>query len=118
MSLKESIFSQFEKTHVEVRLNCLNEPVFVKRLTPKQAEAWQFSRLNKQTGKVDYAKLPGARAELVALCVCDADGVLVFDSADEVGTRLPNDVVEDLHKACLEINHLGAKDAQEAEGNS
>jgi len=108
MNTRENLLSQFALTHVESDI--LGQKVWVKQLTAAQAEDYQFRRINIESGSVDYAKVRGARAELVAMCLCDEDGTLLFKTAKEVGDSFPSSFVEAAYAACSEVNGMGGKD--------
>lgn len=113
MGIKENLLARFNVGIEEHDIEGV--PVFVKQLTAAEAEDYQFKRIGKD-GKVDYAKLPGARAELVARCLCDEKGKPVFSQA-EVGD-LPSSFVEAAYALCSEVCGLrGDADIEEAEKN-
>ena len=113
MSIKENLLNRFALTVEPHELE--GEQVFVKQITAAQAEAYQFKRIGSD-GKVDYQKIKGARAELVAMCLCEEDGSPLF-TEKEVGA-LPSSFVEAAYALCSEVCALrGDVEAEEAEKN-
>ena len=106
-NLKARLLDRFQLTHSEMEVE--GEKVFVKQLSAAEAEAYQFARMDPKTGEVDFAKVKGARADLVAVCLCEADGKLMFKSGDEVGESLPASFVEAAYNLCAEFNGMGAE---------
>lgn len=107
-NLKTRLLERFELTHVEMEVE--GEKVFVKQLSAAEAEAYQFERMDPKTGKADFSKLKGARAELVAACLCESDGKLMFKNDAEVGENLPSSFVEAAYKVCADFNGMGVEE--------
>ena len=116
MSIRENLLSQFALGHVEREV--LGHQVYVKQLTAAQVEDYQFQRINADSGSVDYNKVKGARSDLVAMCLCNEDGEVLFKSGKVVGESFPSHFVEAAFAVCSEVNGMGgADDLDEAEGN-
>ena len=90
------------------------EKVFIKSLSAAQTESYQFSRINHKTGEVDFSKVEGAQADLVALCLCEEDGKPVFKNGKEVGDLLPPDFVKEAYAICSEQNGMSPEAVVEA----
>ena len=105
-SLKERLLDRFQLTHSKKEIEGVT--VFVKQLSAAEAEAYQFARINPKTGELDYSKVKGARADLVATCLCEEDGSRMFKNGGEAGTKLPSSFVEAAYKVCAEFNGMGA----------
>ncbi len=58
------------------------------------------------------------RSKLLALCICDDDGNLLFSTEEVVLLAEQNAAVMDrVYQACLKINGLGSQAVEEDEGN-
>ena len=109
-NLKSRLLDRFQLTHSEKEVE--GEKVFVKQLSAAEAEAYQFARMNPKTGEVDFSKVKGARADLVAVCLCESDGKLMFKNGDEVGKTMPTSFVEAAYRVCADFNGMGADDEE------
>jgi hypothetical protein len=112
-NLKSRLLDRFPLAHSEKEVD--GEKVFVKTLSNAQMENYQFKRIDHKTGSVDFSKVEGAQDELVALCLCEEDGALMFKNGKEVGTTLPPEFVKAAYIVCSEHNGM-AKDAEEDAG--
>ena len=110
-NLKDRLLTQFQLAHQEAEIE--GAVVFIKQLSNAQVETYQFRRINMKTGEADYAKIQGAKAELVAMCLCDEDGVLVFKTGKELGEALPKTFVDAAHEKCMDVNSMNI-DIEEA----
>jgi len=112
--LKKRLLSKFELKHVEREVK--GEQVFVRQLSATEAESYQFDRIDPLTGEVDFERVKGARAELVAACLCDEDGNLQF-TAEEVGDNFPATFVDAAYTVCAEENGMRGEDVEDAAKN-
>jgi hypothetical protein len=112
-NLKSRLLDRFPLTFSEKEVE--GEKVFVKNLSDAQMEKYQFSRINHKTGEVDFSKVEGAQSELVALCLCEEDGALMFKNGKEVGATLPPEFVKAAYAVCSEHNGM-MKDTEEDAG--
>jgi len=111
--LKERLLSKFELKHVEREVE--GEVVYIKQLSAAEAESYQFDRIDPHTGEVDFERVRGCRAELVAACLCDEDGNLQFTD-DEVGDNFPATFVDAAYTVCAEVNGMRGE-LEDAEKN-
>ena len=111
-NLKSRLLDRFPLSVSEKQLG--GEKVFIKALSAAQTEHYQFSRINHKTGEVDYSKVEGAQADLIALCLCDETGTPVFKNGKEVGDTLPGAFVKEAYAMCSEHNGLGPAAVAEA----
>lgn len=109
MSTKEALLARFALG--QVKSEVLGAEVHIKQLPAAKTEAYQFQLIDPKTGTVDYSKVRGARAELVAMCLCDEDGKLLFKKGAEVGNEFPATFVEAAYAICAEVNGLVGEDA-------
>lgn len=87
------------------------EFVFVKHLSARERYAWEASAVNDEN-KVDKLLLADASINLVAMCVCDENGVPLFSSEEIAG--LDADLVSELREFCQEVNGLKARAVEQA----
>jgi hypothetical protein len=111
-NLKTRLLDRFQLACSEKEIE--GEKVFIRQLSDAEAEHYQFARINHKTGEVDFAKVEGAQAELVALCFCEEDGKRMFKSGKEVGDTLPSAFVKAAYKVCSEFNGMGVLAVEEA----
>jgi hypothetical protein len=111
-NLKDRLLDRFPLTFSEKEV--MGEKVFVKTLSDAQTETYQFCRINHKTGEVDFSKVEGAQSDLVALCLCEEDGKLMFKSGKEVGSTLPPEFVKAAYKVCSEHNGMSVAIPDEA----
>ena len=90
------------------------EKVFLKQLSDAEVERYQFARIDRKTGEMDFSKVEGAQAELVALCLCEEDGKRPFKNGKEVADTFPSVFVKAAYKVCSEFNGMGAAEVEEA----
>lgn len=114
MSTKEDLLAQF--TLGQVKSDVLGAEVYVKQLPAAKTESYQFGLIDSKTGTVDYAKVRGARAELVSMCLCEEDGTLLFKNKGEVGNQFPATFVEAAYAVCAEVNGLVGEESLEEAG--
>jgi hypothetical protein len=112
-TLKSQLLTRFPLTHSKEMVD--GEKVFVKTLSNAQMESYQFKRIDHKTGTVDFSKVEGAQDELVALCLCEDDGSLMFKNGKEVGTTMPPEFVKAAYVVCSEHNGM-AQDVEEEAG--
>ena len=106
-NLKDHLLDRFKLTHVEKEVE--GEKVFVRQLSNAQTEAYQFARINPKTGDVDFSKVKGARAELVAICLCEEDGKAMFKSGKEASDSLPSTFINAAYLVCAETNDMSGE---------
>ena len=92
-NLKSRLLDRFPLLTVEKEVG--GEKVFIKALSAAQTENYQFSRINHKTGEVDFSKVEGAQADLIALCLCEEDGKAIFKTGKEVGDSMPPEFVKE-----------------------
>lgn len=114
MSTKEALLSQFALG--QVKSEVLEAEVYIKQLPAAKTEAYQFQLIDPKTGTVDFSKVRGARANLVAMCLCDEDGKLLFKNGAEVGNGFPATFVEAAYAVCAEVNGLVGEESVEEAG--
>jgi len=112
-TLKVNLLKRFQLTHIEEEV--LGERVFIKQLSASEAEGYQLERMNPKTGEVDFSKFGGARADLVALCFCEEDGLLMFKNGTEAGGSLPTSFIDAAYKVCAAVNGMNAGNEGEEE---
>jgi hypothetical protein len=115
-NLKEAITGRFGMGQVEREI--LGQKVYIRKLCGDAVETFQFSRIDKRSKEVDYNKLPGMKAELVHMCLCDEVGAALFESPNEVKTTLTYEFIEAAFSECQEVNGMNAGAAAKAEKNS
>lgn len=113
-NLKSRLLDRFQLKVTEGEVE--GEKVFIKTLSDAESEAYQFSRINIKTGEVDFTKIEGAHADLVALCLCEEDGTPMFKNGKEVATTLPSVFVKAAYKVCSELNHIGVAPEEAGKG--
>ena len=114
MSLREELLAQFTLGQIESEV--LGKRVYVKQLSAAETETYQFKLINVKTATVDYSKAKGARADFVAMCLCEEDGKLLFKNGQEVGSNFPGVFVEAAYAVCAEVNGLVGEDSLEEAG--
>lgn len=102
------------KPAVEKEVKTLgNEKVYIRRLSALEADTYQTGMVGKD-GKIDFAKFPGYRGKLVAMCLAvNAEGTDLPFKTEEVN-KWDNEVLEELVVLCNEVNNLGKKQVDEA----
>ena len=111
-NLKSRLLDRFKLGFSEKEIE--GEKVFVRQLSDAEVERYQFSRIDHKTGEMDFSKVEGAQAELVALCCCEEDGKRMFKNGKEVADALPSTFVKAAYKVCSEFNGMGAAAVEEA----
>ncbi len=114
MSMKANLLAQFELG--QVKSDVLGTEIYIKQLPATKTEGYQFGLIDPKTGTVDFSKVRGARAELVAMCLCDEDGELLFKKGGEVGSQFPATFVEAAYAVCAEVNGLVGEESLEEAG--
>jgi len=127
---KSSILSRFGLGCVEVSFDempqkkgsklpdyLVGQKVHIRKLSPKQYEAYILSRMDAKTREFDFTQYPGMRAELVSMCLCDPDGNQLFGTTKEANEELTNDFVKHCFELCQWVNGGGAEAQEEAEKN-
>ena len=110
-SVRERMLDRFQLAHVEREVE--GEKVWIKMLSDAKLEAYQFSRMDLDTMEVEGSKVEGAQSELVALCLCEEDGKLVFKNQKEAADMLPSLAIRAIYKVCTDVNSMTA-DIEEA----
>lgn len=113
--LKQSLLKTFGMRCVEEEVS--GQKVYIRKMSAAEVENFQFSRIDKKTMEPNRDKIQGMRAELVALCLCEADGQKLFDDAKEAGEQLDNQFIEDCYKVCAKVNAMDKRAIEEAEKN-
>lgn len=87
--------------------------VFIRTLTADQRDAYEQSLADAQT-------VVGARAKLVAACMCDKEGKAVDWTASEIEAlgRKSASAVDRIADRCMTLNRMRASDVEVAEKNS
>ena len=111
-NLKSRLLDRFQLGFAEKIIE--GEKVFVRQLSDAEAEHYQFARIDHKTGEVDFSKVEGAQADLVALCFCEEDGKRMFKNGKEVGDTLPSAFVKAAYKVCSEFSGMGNAVVEEA----
>jgi hypothetical protein len=111
-NLKDRLLDRFPLTFSEK--DVMGEKVFVKTLSDAQTETYQFCRIDHKTGEVDFSKVEGAQSDLVALCLCEEDGKVMFKNGKEVGDTLPPEFVKAAYIVCSTHNGMAQGVDEEA----
>lgn len=94
------------------------ETLYVRELTGSEREQWEaklFKGRNKD-GAIDASVMPKLRNELVAACLVDGSGELVFDSPADVA-ELSGDTVARVGTQVMKVSGLVPDDVEELAGN-
>lgn len=113
MLTKEQILQANDKRVEKVECPEWNGFVFIRSLTADQRDSYEQSLADAKT-------VIGARAKLVAACMCDKDGKTVQWTPAEVEAlgRKSAAVVDRIADRCMVINGMRAEDVEAAEKNS
>jgi len=114
MSTKEALLAQFALGQVKSKV--LDTDVYIKQLSAAETETYQFKLINIKTNTVDYSKVRGARAELVAMCLCEKDGTLLFKKGSEIDNQFPGVFVEAAYAVCADVNGLVGEESLDKAG--
>lgn len=88
----------------------LGMDLFFRHLTGAESDKMQLDTIN-ENGKVEYRKLNGYRARLVALCLCDEQGRSVATAEDV--QKWDNDIIGELHDICKKLNKIGKQEVED-----
>lgn len=115
MGLREKLLARRGLKRERVEIPGIDEPVYVRQLSPREKDEWESSRWN-QSGKRVRLDFTNARARLVAMATVDQAGKQVFTMADvaALGEAEP-DMVEALVDVALRLSKLTAKDDEAGE---
>ncbi len=116
MVLKREDFEQMKCTVTEVGNLNGNDVACIRVMSALTRDGYDAS---VNDGKRIDVKNLGAR--LVVLCLCDAEGTLLFDDPVKGAAVIggwPTTVVEPLYHACVKLNGIGKKAIEEAAKNS
>jgi len=113
MSFKDALFAAQNGRKVE-RVETLHGPVWVRAMTVAEKDVFDMSLVADKAGKPR-----NFRTQLLIAACCDESGEAVFDEFD-VG-RLEATLwyeLEPAFEAAMELNKIGAKDAEAIRKNS
>ena len=107
---RDAILSADDMGHVPVNVPEWGGSVHVRMLTARQRDAFELW--------VSGDTKENIRARLAVLCVCDADGKLLFsdDDADALGEK-SGSAMDRIFDAAADLNKFSKKDTEELEGN-
>jgi len=74
--------------------------------------------LKDDDGTIANKQFLGVRGKMVALCMADPEGNLVFENGEDATEHLNNEFLGAAFVACQQVNGIGAKAAETAEKNS
>lgn len=83
-----------------------------KMLSAAEYEGYMFAKMESDSNEISRDNMIGFRAGLIALSMCDEDGKLLFEDAEEAGQALNNDFTEKA-VGVIQAMHGGGKGAQE-----
>lgn len=93
------------------------EEYVLRSLNLLERDAFNLSVLDEK-GKLSRDHLPGTKARLIALCVVETEGGQPWLSEKDVVEAFDIVEIDELHKACTEMNGLATKAVEAASGNS
>ena len=115
MTLKAADFNADPKVE-KVEVTELGDHCFLRVMSAKNRDAYDASVFDGETRNVGNLS-----ARLVARCLCDEDGKLIFDNrglGEKTLGDAPTNVVEFLYHECRRVNGMGQKAVEEAAKNS
>lgn len=107
----DAIRTKATRAPTNIHVESLGMDLFFRHLTGAESDKMQLSSIDEATGKVQYKKLEGYRAKLVAMSLCDAEGRLV--ATQEQVQSWDNDIINELHGICKKLNKLGKEEVEE-----
>lgn len=84
----------------------------IKHLSGFDSDTMQMSVLNDEA-KVEVSKLRGQRARIVAACVVDEEGEVVFEATDVA--KWDNDILAEVYGICRKVNKMGKEEVEAEE---
>jgi hypothetical protein len=113
MSLRDSILAADDSPRVKVPCSEWGTDVFVRTLSASERDRFESDTLVKR-GKVREANLLNLRARLVALTVCDENGVRVFSDSDvEALSAKSSKVLDRLFAVAKDLSGMTDADVEE-----
>lgn len=114
MSIREQLLALKIPT-AAVKVAGIDGLVSLRGLTAGERDQWEQYVYSERDIKKGVKNI---RASLVVRCITDEAGVRLFMDAEiaEVGA-MPASVIDKLYEHCQRLSGLGAKDAEELEGN-
>ena len=98
-----------------------DEPVYLRVMSAGERDHFEADILRRrEVGKEDVgAIIDGVRTMLLARCLCDSEGVLLFDDDSlSILAEKSSVVVDRLNATAKRINKFDEKDVEELVGNS
>lgn len=98
-----------------------DEPVYLRVMSACERDHFEADILRRrEVGKEDVgAMIDGVRTMLLARCLCDSDGVLLFDDESlSILAGKSSDVIDRLNEIAKRMNKFDEKDVEELVGNS
>jgi len=93
--------------------------VIIQQMTAKARDAYELSLLKTDESGKSQRDLENIRAKIVAACVLDPGGELMFKTPDHVKAlgNKNSEVVDFLYSQCQEFNAISNEDIEELAGN-
>ena len=117
MALTKEAFSPTDATRIErIDVPELGDCCYLRVLSARDRDAYEVSMYDGETWKPDNLS-----ARLLVLCLCDEDGVKLFDNAGEgakVLGDMPGSLIKPLFQKCRDINGMGTEALEQAVKNS
>jgi hypothetical protein len=112
----DQILDKDDKSYKEVYVDAWGGTVRVASLTSAQRDDWE-AQFVKNKNKPEVA-LKKFRARLVAKCLVDAEGRLLFDSKEKIDRLASKNasVLNELFEICQQHNGFTDADVEELEG--
>jgi len=114
MSIREQLLALKIPT-ATVKVAGIDGLVSLRGLTAGERDLWEQEVFSQRDIKKGVKNI---RASLVVRCLTDETGVRLFTDTEiaQVGA-MPSSVIDKLYEHCQRLSGLGAKDAEELEGN-